>query len=189
MSPILGILASSNFQRVTSSYESIATTTVGSGGAATITFSSIPATYTHLQLRMLTRGNSTSGFQIKTNFNNDSGNNYSPSHFLEGDGATVAAGVAGGTSVTRIQTYASPKSSTTANVFGGFVIDILDYANTNKYKTLRHFGGFDANGSGFIDLDSGLWMSTSAINRIDVTTGATSFAQYSSFALYGIKGA
>jgi hypothetical protein len=190
--PILGIMASAisgNLFAPSGAYDSIATTTVGSGGAATITFSSIPATYQHLQLRMLTRGTGTSGFTIDTIFNNDSGSNYGPSHYLEGDGSAVAAGVANSASTTKITTFASPKSNSTASVFGGFIVDILDYANTSKYKTLRHFGGFDGNGSGFIDFDSGLWMSTSAINRIDITTGGTSFAQYSSFALYGIKGA
>jgi hypothetical protein len=191
MAPILGIMASqvTGHLFTAGTFDSIATVTVGSGGSSSISFTSIPSTYQHLQLRMITRGTSTAAFNLDFTFNNDSGSNYGPSHYLEGDGATASAGVANATSTTRITTFASPKSSATASVFGGFVVDVLDYANTNKYKTLRHFGGYDANGSGFVDLDSGLWMSSSAINRLDITTGATSFAQYSSFALYGIKGA
>jgi hypothetical protein len=50
--PILGIIASAiTGNLVTTSYESIETVTVGSGGSATVTFSSIPATYTHLQIK------------------------------------------------------------------------------------------------------------------------------------------
>ena len=70
-------------------------------------------------------------------------------------------------------------------IFGTFIVDILDYANTNKYKTMRALDGFDANGSGYAVLWSGNWRSTSAVSTITITGGT--FAQYSSFALYGIK--
>ncbi len=166
-------------------FESIATTIVGSGGTSTITFGSIPSTYKHLQIRMINRGTSTSAFTILVRVNGDTGSNYA-NHFLEGNGASAVAG--GSASQTYINFYAQPKSDATANVFGAYIIDVLDYANTNKNKTFRHFGGYDANGSGYVDLDSGLWMSNSAITSIEFTTGATSFAQYSHFALYGIKG-
>jgi hypothetical protein len=67
-------------------------------------------------------------------------------------------------------------------------MDIVDYTNTNKYKTSRAFAGFDANGSGMLAVTSGLWMSTTAINSITFTSDASgNFAQYSSFALYGVK--
>jgi hypothetical protein len=184
--PILGIMASSTPS--VGDYESISTVTVGGAGSATITFSSIPSTYKHLQIRMTSRGTTSSGFGIDIRFNNDSGGNYSPSHYLEGTGSAAISGAAISGTPTLIEIYGQPPSATTASVFGGSIIDVLDYANTNKYKTLRHLGGFDANGSGLIDLDSGLWLSTSAINRIDITCVATAFAQYSSFALYGIRG-
>ena len=137
---------------------------------------------------MFSRGSSTPGYGINFQFNSDTGSNYN-AHFLEGNGTSVSSGVTG--TGAQIQVYAQPRSDTTASVFGAFIIDILDYANTNKYKTLRHFGGFDQNNTAgnYIDFDSGLWMSTSAINRIDITTPATGFAQYSNIALYGIKGA
>jgi hypothetical protein len=165
-------------------FESIATTTLGSS-TSTVTFSSIPTGYKHLQIRMINRGTGTSAFTILVRVNGDTGSNYAH-HFLEGDGASAVAG--GSASQTYITFYAQPKSNATANVFGAYIIDVLDYANTNKNKTFRHLGGFDANGSGYVDLDSGLWMSNSAITSIEFTTGATSFAQYSHFALYGIKG-
>jgi hypothetical protein len=65
----------------------------------------------------------------------------------------------------------------------------LDYTNTNKNKTARSLWGYDANGSGYVGLYSGLWRNTSAINRIDYVPASGTFPQYSSFALYGIKGA
>jgi predicted patatin/cPLA2 family phospholipase len=78
---------------------------------------------------------------------------------------------------------------TGANIFGAGVIDILDYANTNKYKTVRALSGHDNNGSGYVNFESGLWMSTSAITSIKLFTAGNVYAQYTQFALYGIKGA
>jgi predicted patatin/cPLA2 family phospholipase len=77
----------------------------------------------------------------------------------------------------------------TASTFGAGVIDILDYADTNKFKTTRTLNGVSSNASSAIDyifLVSGLWRSTSAITSITLT--GNNFAQYSHFALYGIKG-
>ena len=65
-------------------------------------------------------------------------------------------------------------------------MDILDYSNTNKNKTLRQLAGTDNNGNGVVGLSSGLWQSTAAVASIDITA-IGSFSQYTSFALYGIK--
>ena len=167
-------------------YESIATAS-GTGASGTISFTSIPSTYTHLQLRMFSRDDAagTEGNYI-VQFNNDTAANYN-SHYLEGSGAAVAAGV--NTTKTYIYAFPYPQNSVTASVYGGLILDILDYANTNKYKTSRALGGYDANGSGYVDFTSGLWMSTSAINRVDIKTmGAGNWTTASRFALYGIKG-
>ena len=189
MTPMLGIMASAAMGSKQSSYESIATTTVGAGGAASVSFSSIPSTYTHLQIRALVRTNrtGTSGDSIVVRFNSDTAANYS-NHQLNGDGATVSVfGAASSTSWNYVERAAS--NGMTSGIFGAVIIDILDYANTNKYKTGRELGGVDANGSGIINLASGGWRSTSAINAISLAAGAgTGFIQYSSFALYGIKG-
>jgi hypothetical protein len=187
MSPILGILASSNYQRVTSSYYSIATTTVGSGGASSITFSSIPSTYTHLQIRGIVKMDSGAPAP-EMRFNGDTGANYS-AHLLYGTGA--AAGATGQTSKTYIEWICTASSAQ----FAGCVIDILDYTNTSKNKTVRSLSGADENGAGAIAFASGLWFATpAAINSVTIFSGSggTSsglFTQYSSFALYGIKGA
>ena len=78
-------------------------------------------------------------------------------------------------------------ANSTANCFGVAVIDILDYANTNKYKTYRSLTGGDANGSGQVLLRSSNWRSTSAVTSMTLYPGVGNFTQYSSFALYGIK--
>lgn len=180
MTPILGIMASSRLVSSTA-YESIATA-VGTGSSATITFSSIPATFKHLQIRAIARVASSSGAYLQ--YNSDTGTNYTR-HYLEGNGSTVAAG--SGTSQTKIDYL---QAISTASTNGVNIVDILDYANTNKYKTTRILGGFDVNGTGQIGLGSGLWMSTSAISTITITTsGGANFATTTQFALYGIKGA
>ena len=180
MSPILGILASSRPAIATSSYESIATSTVGSGGAASITFTSISSNYTHLQIRAI--GKLSAGAQeILFQFNSDTGSNYN-SHQLYGDGASVVANAKGTSSNGWITYWA-------ATGFGSAVLDILDYKNTNKYKTTKSLGGHDLNGSGYILLRSGLWMNTSAITNISIFPVSGNFTEYSQFALYGIKGA
>jgi len=188
MTPILGVIASANQGQFISysSYESIATTTVGSGGASTVTFSSIPSTYQHLQIRYTAKNGTSGGVSDTFNtarFNGDSGSNYAY-HYALGDGAaTYGYGVGSQSSV---WFGLSPYGAT--STFGTNVIDILDYANTNKYKTLRALIGNDRNGAGTIALTSGLWMSTSAISSIVITATSFPFAEYSSFALYGIKG-
>ena len=186
MSPILGIYASANF-RLPPSYESIATVTVGSGGSANVEFTGISADYTHLQIRGILR-ESTGGYdQLYLQINSDTGNNYAK-HALYGDGSTVTA--TGNATQNHISVAALPGSSQTASVFGGSVIDILDYKNTNKYKTVRSLAGVDANGSGYAWFSSGLWQNTNAITSIKIySSSAANLAQYSQFALYGIKGA
>ena len=188
MTPILGIMASSRLVASTA-FESIATTTVGSGGAANITFSSIAATYTHLQIRGIIRGTTATpdynGLRIQ--LNGDTGSNYAW-HELVGSGATAAA--YSGSSTTYMDDIGILTGGTnTANIFGANIIDILDYASTTKTKTVRSLSGQDSNNTyGAIRLSSGLWNSTSAVTSIKLFYGASStIAEYSSFALYGIK--
>ena len=179
--PILGIFASSVLGAVTAtSFESIATVTVGSGGSSTVEFTSIGSTYSHLQVRVYSMS-STANWN-KLQFNTDTGSNYTY-HQLEGNGSSAVANA--GTSQTSIQ-YAYSYSTT--NPLGA-VIDILDYANTNKYKTVRTLSGNDSNGSGNVQLMSGLWLSTNAITSIKFINTSGNFNQYSHFALYGIKAA
>ena len=162
-----------------SSFESIATVN-GTGSSGTITFSSIPSTYKHLQIRCIS--NDGLGYTITMNFNNDSGTNYAW-HVLKGTGSGVVADGIGSVNSMRIV----QENGSISNNFAVYIIDILDYASTSKAKTARVFNGRDQNGSGEVELRSGLWTSTDAINRVDISIGGN-FINRSTFALYGIKG-
>jgi len=191
MSPLLGIYASQITGKLfapTGAYDSIATTNVGSGGTSSITFSSIPSTYTHLQIRGIARTNRSAAAQdaIRYRFNSDSGSNYTL-HYLLGNGSAASAGAS--TSNTSGYMDGFTMSDSLANSFGAFNLDILDYANTNKYKTCRALSAREDNTSGAVWLESTLWINTSAISSIVLTPlSGTLINQYSSFALYGIKG-
>lgn len=190
MSPILGIWASQisgHLWAPAGAYDALATVTVPSGGAATIDFAGIPTGYKHLQIRMLTRNtgafNSFDPTYIR--FNGDSGTTYA-SHYLVGGGSSAVAGAV--TSTNQMFAGITNYGNTTANVFSTQIIDILDYGNVSKNKTIRALSGVDCNGSGEIWFSSGLWQSTSAVTSISIiarTAGV--FAQYSQFALYGVR--
>jgi hypothetical protein len=185
--PNLGIIASSisgNLWAPGKDFDSIATVTVGSGGSSSITFSSIPSTYRHLQLRGIVRSNrADANDQMRVTFNSDSGSNYA-AHVLRGNGS--AASATAETSFPYMANNAVAGGNATASVFGTIVMDILDYANTNKNKTVRALSGIDANGSGNVELSSGLWINTTAINTLKVVA-IGSLVQYSQLALYGVK--
>lgn len=164
-------------------FESIATTVVGSGGTSTITFGSIPSGYKHLQLRFLARGSN--GEYLSLRMNSDSASNYS-FHRLTGDGASASANAS--TSRSDMLLNAASGTSSTANIFNAGIVDILDYADTNKFKTIRVLTGVDFNGSGSVELISNNWRSSSAITTLTITQNASgTIQQYSHFALYGIK--
>ena len=123
-----------------------------------------------------------SGASLVAQLNSDTGSNYAR-HYLNGNGSSVGVGANASFSNFFVGTTGNATST-----FGASVIDILDYANTNKYTTSRSLSGADANGSGFVQFFSGLWMNTAAVTTITIT-GDSNFDQYSQFALYGIKGA
>ena len=162
-------------------YESIQTVTLGAN-ASTISFTSIPSTYTHLQIRAIARWSTGTEAGVKMRLNSDTGSNYAY-HELYGTGS--GAGSSGGATQTSISSAMYIRSGT--SIFGAAVIDILDYKDTNKYKTIRSLNGCDANGAGYMNLVSGLWRNTAAITNIEMFVATNAMTQYSSFALYGIK--
>lgn len=191
MSPILGIWASAQQGAFAGDYESIATVTVGSGGAATVTFSSIPATYKHLQIRYIARTSAAYQFDF-TNafFNNSTTAGTYVTHMLDGTGA-AAQGESFGSAGGFYGAGLAAGNTNGSNVFGVGIMDILDYTDTNKNTTIRTLSGFnnnDTNNGRQIALSSGVWLNTSAVNRIDFNGNGNNLLQYSSFALYGIKG-
>ena len=174
----------------TTSYESIATVTVGAGGSSSISFSSIPSTYKHLQVRYLSRSAAAANTaSLIVRFNSDSGSNYYNYHEIYADGSTAAA-YAGGAG-TSYQIDQIPAANKTSGIFGVGIIDVLDYLDTNKNKTVRTLDGWDANGTGAVTFSSGLWKPTTPVTITSITiteNNSNNLAQYSSFALYGVKG-
>lgn len=188
MSPLIGIYASemsANLWEPQGAYDALAIVTVPSGGLASITFAGIPTTYKHLQLRVLARGTVAATDQEQYITFNDTSSGYYAAHILYGTGSVALSTVATYTSVNLVPRLIAATS--TASAFSAYVTDILDYSNVNKNKTIRSLGGFDANGSGEIDLMSGLWMNTAAITTLSIRPSTANYAQNSSFALYGVK--
>ena len=189
--PVLGIVASQisgHLFAPSGAYDSIATYAITTN-TASVTFSSIPQTYTHLQIRMIARTNAAAvGDAAIISLNSDTNSNNYTYHEIVGNGATVSAYGSGAPET--MQMYSCTGATAAASVFGVGITDLLDYTNTNKYKTQRNLGGRDNNGSGQMRIHSSLWMNTNAITSIALTPSiGTAFVQYSSFALYGIKGA
>lgn len=173
-----------------SSFESIATAT-GTGSSDTITFSSIPSTYKHLQIRFTAKSSfsSDNANNISVTFNGNSSAIYSR-HSLYGDGSGAVSN--GSSSQTSMRlSFLAP--STSVNLVGVGIIDIHDYASTTNNKTMRYFGGVDTNGnSGIVSpviLGSGLCAATAAISSITFVCSTLNFTTNTVFSLYGIKGA
>jgi len=186
MSPILGIVASSKPGiaplQPDGAYDSLATVTVPSGGLSTITFAGIPNTYKHLQIRGLMLSSSPNN-DIVARFNSDTGANYAL-HNLYGANVSVVS-------------YADPNITYASLGFTGdtgpgpsvFITDLLDYSNTTKFKTLRTLNSNERNATTrYVNVMSGLWRNTNAVNSITITHGAAvNFNEYSQFSLYGVK--
>jgi hypothetical protein len=171
------------------SFESIATYT-GNGGSGTVTFSSIPQTYKHLQLRISALGTAgAGGYPTSLNYfrlNSDSTSGNYRAHLMRGDGSTTSSGTTGNPQADFLYLPGGDSSFPAVAI-----IDILNYSTTNQYKTLRSNNGSDRNGSGSIWFNSMLYMSTSAITNISLQGDPTyngNWATGSKFALYGIKG-
>jgi len=163
-------------------FVALATVTVGSGGAANMEFTSIPATYTDLCLLVSTRS-STAEDSFGLQFNNDTGSNY-PYRNVQGDG-TNAQSFSGTT--TKIYRGRQPESGYTANTFGNSQFYIPNYAGSNNKSvsldTVNENNATTARAS----LSAALWSNTSAITSIKIVPDSGNFVQYSTATLYGIK--
>lgn len=159
------------------SYESIASTLVSGTGTSTVTFSSIPSDYKHLQLRM-SYNNLTGLDNMKMQLNGSTNSTYW--HALAGDGSS--ASVASGTQ--NIIGFQYGRSDT---IQYAAIMDILDYTSTTKNKTIRTLAGVDNNGSGGLYLFSNLYSTTSAISSIALSFVSYNFTPDSRISLYGIK--
>lgn len=188
---ILGVTASS-ILKISSAYESIATAT-GTGSSQDITFSSIPSTYRHLQIRGIARDtylsapNNSSSFYMT--FNGVTTNTYS-SHYIDANGLNATGGAAVNTGYIIIGNSMF-LSGGTSNVMGGSIIDILDYADTSKNTTVRYLTGADGNTGNVLStlcVGSGFFNNTAAITSIRLRTNFLYWTATTQFALYGIRG-
>jgi len=187
MSPMVASLgAQASFGMLPAgAFESIATVTVGSGGAASLDFLDIPSGFSHLQVRLTvrsTRATDPSDY-VGIRFNNDSTTTYRR-HTLAGNGSSATA-------LSDTATYGyihegATASGSSTNIFGADIIDILDYGSTSKNKVVRTLSGWDSNGNGVVSITSVLWPVTNAISRITLISNAN-YAQYSTAALYGMR--
>ncbi len=171
------------------SFESIATAT-GTGSSGTITFTSIPSTYKHLQVRGIARGGaSLAPLYFYLQLNSVSG--YA-CHHLRGNGASVDATADTARTYAELAGGGADSTFMAANIMGGIIIDIHDYASTTKNKTIRCLAGTDRNGSdGIIALSSALatGLGTTAVNELKLIAASGNWTTSTTFALYGIKGA
>lgn len=193
MSPLLpGIIASGISGHLTppwspeGAYDALATVTL-STSTASITFSGIPSNYKHLQVRAIARSTDASS-NVQGDFyvnGINSGSSYSFHHMETSGGGSV-----GGTGYPDSSTsywQRLPGAGSTSNVFGVYIFDFTDYSKTNKFKTFRQIGGFDANGSGQIFMVSNLFKSTSPITSMTFYSNTGNLAANTQFALYGVK--
>ena len=172
-------------------YDLLETQVLGSS-AASVTFTgldTLAAGYQHLQIRGTVRkdaGTGEFGDSIQLVFNSDTGLNYAY-HDLNGNGSAVASfAVASDDSI--VIRDITPRSGSTANIFGAFVTDILDFSSSTKNTTTRTLGGSTLpSGETDINLASGLYNNTSAITSIAISPTSPGFITGSRFSLYGVK--
>ena len=161
----------------TSTEKAIATTTLGSA-ASTITFNSIPATYTNLRLVLVCKMTANAGVYVR--FNNDNTSTYSWVG-LYGDGTSAASYRA-----TDTAGFAFGPAAFRSNEWGMGTFDVFSYTGST-YKTSLVNQSNDSNGAGYSSSIVSLWPITSAITRIDlINQAATTFAAGTTATLYGI---
>lgn len=168
-------------------YKALATVTVGAGGASSIDFTSIPATYTDLLIKASLRStvSQTNDYGI-IQFNGDTGSNY-PWIQLAGNGANASS--SSGTSTGALALRYSAANAT-ANTFGNNELYIPNYTGST-YKSISSDTASENNGTAASDaiasLWAGLWNNTAAITSISLKPASGSFVQYSTATLYGIS--
>ena len=168
-----------------STYTKIATATTSSSQSS-VTFSSIPNTYTDLVMVMSMQ--SSSGYDA-IRINGDTAANYSRTG-LTGDGTNAGSFKSSGAAETRLPIFGAATLPTSGNSFFTATVDFMNYSNTTTYKTIISRDGAAATG---VDIQAGLWRSTSAINEIIIyphyNIGSGTFNAGCTFTIYGIAAA
>jgi hypothetical protein len=168
-------------------FELIASSTVGSGGASDITFSSIPSTYTDLCLRFSGRSNYAGIFGLGSiQFNGDTGSNYSMRR-LNGSGSAAAS--AGNSGQTSLASWDMVGNNSTANTFCNADFYIPNYAGSTQKSISVDCVGENNGTEAYATFQAGLWSGTAAINSIKIFIASQTILQHSTAYLYGVKNA
>lgn len=180
--PILGVTASSILKSSTA-FDSIATWLSGNGTSQAITFSSIPQTYSHLQLRCFFQ-TTTEGQSPVLRANGDSSVNYAR-WYLRSVGTVISAAGSGASS---FLASLFPNGTQVSNLPNIAIIDIYDYSSTTKWKSVKNynFNQKKSTGASSLVYESGLWNSNSAITSLSFD--AYAYTNETVVALYGIRG-
>jgi hypothetical protein len=158
-------------------YEPIATQTLGSA-TASITFSSIPSIYTDL-VAIFQGGITTGPDDIRLEFNSST-TGYSAT-LLRGDGSSVLSALSNNETAIPWMGYLGTGSAGTVSI-----INIMNYANANVFKTVLNRGSVAAS---FVSSTVGLWRNTAAITSCRFIAGSSTFLTGSTLTIYGIKAA
>lgn len=165
-------------------------TTILTSNQNSVTFSNLntnyASTYKHLQIRLVARSSSGSAANYAIRMNSVTASGNYNCHYVSGSGSGINVGSGTGSGITdKIFAQVVPGDT---NIFAGAIIDFIDPFSTQKNKTIRVFNGSSRSGTNWLDLSSGLFLSTSAISSIELGITAT-FATGSRFSLYGIRSA
>jgi hypothetical protein len=180
-------------------YELISTTVVSGTTTNLVTFSSIPQTYKHLQMRFTYQVNTSSSNEYGLTVNPNSGIGNSAFHWLAGNGSSVYSTSRTSTNTANygLVPYPQPSSiggtvnpSSSQSQFVAGIVDILDYASSTKNKTFKSFSGLaNVASSNNVTLSSMLMNDTAAITQLSMyASNAPNYTVGSRFSLYGIKG-
>jgi hypothetical protein len=160
-------------------YTLIASSTVGSGGAANIDFTSIPSTYTDLVLLISARNGDTAVQELKMQINASATS--TTNKYLEGNGASAVTGSGSANLIGAI-----PGTSMTVNTFNNIQVYIPNYAGSSNKSFSSDYAEETNATTAYAGILAGLWANTAAINRLTLTcTG--NLLQHSTAYLYGIK--
>lgn len=160
-------------------YELISAQTVGSGGVAAITFSSIPQTYTHLSILVSGRSSNAGTSDLILKFNGSS-TGYTQKYII----GTGSAAVSGTQSYGQIGIMAG---NSTANTFATNSTYVPNYTSSN-YKSFTSDDAYENNATqAYTSMWANLWSNSAAITSIELSSGTGNFVQYSTAYLYGIK--
>jgi len=160
---------------------------------SSVVFSSIPSTYEHLQLRISGRDSTTDYWSpdLLVLFNSDSGSNYS-SHYMYADGTSATTASYTGQSSMIWGQNSGSHSTSQPTQYGGIIVDILDYANTNKNTTVCIVSGVINTPQSALRFSSSLWDDTSVVSQIDLIGGHSGgsgggWVRGSEITLYGLN--